>query len=69
MMDSPCKGCGKRSVAPNCHGYCQEYRDWRAALWAEKDAAQAGREADAFRWEARDRYFKRMNGNERVGQV
>ena len=68
MKDCPCNGCGKRSAEPNCHGYCREYRDWRAALWAEKDAAQAGRDADAHTRQVICRNLRRANGKKQVGQ-
>ena len=25
-MKSPCKGCERRTVHPNCHGTCEEYK-------------------------------------------
>jgi len=62
-------GCGKRTIEPNCHDACEEYGEWLAERRKRQAAENTGKEADAFRWDARERYFKRMNGRERVGQV
>ena len=28
MINSPCKGCERRTVKPNCHATCQDYKDF-----------------------------------------
>lgn len=68
MNDSPCRGCGRRSVAPNCHGYCQEYKDWRAEVWAEKDALRDWTEADDINKERLAKNCRRAGVRRQVGQ-
>lgn len=68
MKDCPCKGCGKRSVEPNCHGYCQEYKDWRAGIWAEKEALKEWNEADNRRTDHVARNCRRYRSKRQVGQ-
>ncbi len=69
MKDCPCRGCGKRSVEPNCHGYCQEYKDWRAKVWAEKDAMRNNwSEADAHKQDHLAKNCRRAKAKWQVGQ-
>jgi len=37
-LKCPCKGCEKRTLT--CHGFCQEYKAWKAEHQAEKDWLQ-----------------------------
>jgi hypothetical protein len=55
-------------VAPNCHGYCQEYRDWRAGVWAERDALRDWTEADDVNKERLAKNCRRVKSRRQVGQ-
>lgn len=69
MKDSPCNGCGRRSVEPNCHGYCKEYKDWRTGIWAEKAALAVGKDADAHTRQTIRLNCKRAKTRRQKGQI
>lgn len=68
MKDSPCNGCGRRSVVPNCHGYCKEYKDWLAGVWAEKDALRDWTEADDVNKDRLAKNCRKVKSRRQVGQ-
>lgn len=69
MKDSPCNGCGRRSVAPNCHGpQCKDYSDWLAEVHAERDALRDWTEADDVNKERLAKNCRRTGARRQVGQ-
>ena len=69
MKDSPCNGCGRRSVAPNCHGsQCKDYSDWLAEVHAERDALRDWTEADDVNKERLAKNCRRVKSRRQVGQ-
>ena len=67
--DCPCKGCGRRTVEPNCHGpACREYTDWLAEKRAEQKALRDWTEADVRRQEHLARNCRRAKTKRQVGQ-
>ena len=68
MKDSPCNGCGERSIEPNCHGYCKRYADWLEGIRAEKAARGVARDADAHTEQTIMRNCRRAKTRKQKGQ-
>lgn len=68
MKDCPCRGCGKRTVEPNCHDACGEYTEWLAEVHRQKEALDEWTEADSRRTERVIWNCRRHNAKRRVGQ-
>lgn len=59
-MICPCKGCTRRTAAPNCHAACDEYQ----AYAKEREIIRTRRQLDRIGDEARIRRRIKQNGNE-----
>lgn len=57
MKNAPCKGCEKRDV--KCHSTCEEYKAWKSAIDAEKEATKTDRIADGQWKDFREESFRR----------
>lgn len=68
MKDCPCRGCGKRTVEPNCHDACGEYAEWLADDHRRKEALKERNEADERKWERLARNCRRYRSKRQVGQ-
>ena len=42
MMNAPCKDCERRKLL--CHGCCKEYKEWKKAYEARKEADRQQKE-------------------------
>lgn len=68
MKDCPCRGCGKRTVEPNCHDVCGEYREWLAEVHRRNEALKEWNEADERRKEHLAKNCRRAKAKWQVGQ-
>lgn len=66
MKNAPCYECQERSEI--CHAQCTRYHDWVLEVKSERDAARAGRDADAHTKRTIEINSKRAKTRRVVGQ-